>query len=77
MSEDIFRVGGKKYISEKSIKLYMTTGTAADWFYSDDANENSPYRAAGYIVELRDTGNYGFELPPDQVLNRQQVPFKL
>ena len=36
-------------------------------FYSDDANENSEYRAAGYTIELRDTGQYGFELPPDQV----------
>ena len=25
------------------------------------------YRAAGFTVELRDMGHYGFRLPPDQV----------
>lgn len=38
--------------------------------YSDDANANNDYRAAGYTVELRDTGQYGFELPPDQVITQ-------
>ena len=36
-------------------------------FYSDNANENNEYRAAGFTIELRDTGQYGFQLPPDQV----------
>ena len=68
MSDDIFQVEGKRYTSQKSIQLYMTTGTASDWFYSDDANVNNMYRAAGYTIELRDTGAFGFLLPPDQVL---------
>ena len=38
-------------------------------FYSDDANSNNEYRAAGYTIELRDIGQYGFQLPPDQVHN--------
>ena len=67
MSADIFEVEGKQYTSQKSIGLYMTTGTASDWFYSDDANTNNNHRAAGYTIELRDTGFYGFLLPPDQV----------
>ena len=67
MSADIFNVDGKRYTSQKSIQLYMTTGTASDWFYSDDANSNNKYRAAGYTYELRDTGQYGFLLPPNQV----------
>ena len=67
MSADIFAVDGKTYTSQKSIQLYLTTGTASDWFYSDNANVNNEYRAAGYTIELRDTGEYGFELPPDQV----------
>lgn len=67
MSLDIRGVHGKIYTSQKSIQLYMTTGTASDWFYSDNANANSNYRAAGYTIELRDTGQYGFELPPEQV----------
>ena len=37
-------------------------------FYTEDAAEkNDGYRAAGYTIELRDTGRYGFLLPPDQV----------
>ena len=36
--------------------------------YGEDASStNSGYHAAGYSVELRDTGQYGFLLPPDQV----------
>ena len=57
---------GKKYTSQRAIDLYLTTGSASDWFYSDDANMNNKYRAAGYTIELRDTGTYGFVLPPDQ-----------
>lgn len=37
-------------------------------FYCDEANKNNDgYRAAGFTIELRDTGQYGFLLPPDQV----------
>ena len=37
-------------------------------FYGEDATgSNGDYRAAGYTIELRDTGRYGFQLPPDQV----------
>ena len=31
MSEDIFSVEGKRYVSQKKIDLYKTTGTASDW----------------------------------------------
>lgn len=67
MSEDIYQVDEKRYTSQKSIQLYMTTGTASDWFYSDGANINNDFRAAGFTIELRDTGQHGFLLPPDQV----------
>ena len=33
----------------------------------DAAENNDGYRAAGYTIELRDTGRYGFLLPPDEV----------
>lgn len=37
-------------------------------FYGEDATStNDGYRAAGITIELRDTGRYGFQLPPDQV----------
>ena len=67
MSADIFGVEGKRYTSQRAIDLYMGTGTALDWFYSDDANGGNEFRAASYVIELRDTGTYGFLLPPDQV----------
>lgn len=36
--------------------------------YGEDASStNGGYRAAGYSFELRDTGEYGFLLPADQV----------
>lgn len=31
MKEAILAVHGKSYISQKSIQLYKTTGTASDW----------------------------------------------
>ena len=76
MSADIFEVDQKRYTSQKSIQLYMTTGTASDWFYSDDANSNNNYRAAGFTIELRDTGQFGFELPPSQVQVKLLCCFK-
>ena len=44
-----------------------------DRFYSDGANERNEYRAAGYTIELRDTGAYGFQLPPDQVIQPTMI----
>lgn len=65
----IFSVHGVSYTSQKSIDLYVTTGTASDWFYDDEATAtNDGYRAAGFTIELRDTGRYGFELPPEQII---------
>ena len=46
----------------------MTVANCIYRFYGDEATStNEGYRAAGYTFELRDTGDYGFELPPDQV----------
>lgn len=65
----IYSVNGRTYTNQKSIGLYPTTGSADDWFYSDDANEsNGEYRSAAYTIELRDMGQYGFVLPPGQVI---------
>ncbi len=37
-------------------------------FYGVHASRtNGGYRAASYMVVLRDTGKYGYLLPPDQV----------
>lgn len=67
MSAAIFEESGQRYISQKAIGLYPTSGTSRDWFYSEDANDVNKYRSAGYTIELRDTGFYGFLLPPSLV----------
>ena len=67
MSVVIQMVHGKLYMSQKAIGLYPTSGTARDWFYSEEANNQNEFRSAGYTVELRDTGQYGFILPPEEV----------
>ena len=67
MSAAIFEVNSQRYVSQKGIGLYPTSGTARDWFYSEEANELNEHRSAGYTMELRDTGQFGFLLPPEQV----------
>ena len=52
-----------RYTSQKSIQLYVTTGTANDWFYDTDTSSTNCvgttcYRAYGFTIELRDTGLY-------------------
>jgi len=69
MRDVIRSVGGVAYTSQKSIDLYVTTGTASDWFYDEEATENNGgFRAAGFTLELRDTGRYGFLLPPTEII---------
>jgi len=69
MRDTILSAGGVTYTSQKSIQLYVTTGTASDWFYDTEAtNGNEGYRAAGFTIELRDTGRFGFQLPPSEIL---------
>lgn len=43
-----------------SIALYIAGGTSKDWFYDVKGSRS-------YTIELRDTGTYGFELPPSQI----------
>jgi len=70
----IASTSGRNYTSQKSIQLYVTTGTASDWFYGDDATSGNKqngisYRAAGYTVELRPLNNPpGFQLPPVEII---------
>jgi hypothetical protein len=54
------KIYGVGYLSQKSAALYPTGGGMDDWFY---------LRAGihGFTIELRDTGAYGFDLPPNQI----------
>lgn len=70
MADIIYSVHGKRYVSEPSISLYATTGSASDWFYIQKrplANKSGPgnsqdtlakakeFRAYGITIELRPT----------------------
>jgi len=69
-SADIRAQSGRAYTSQKSIDLYVTSGTASDWYYGTQAfTRNGGYRVASYTVELRPTGNPpGFVLPPIEIV---------
>lgn len=75
--DEVGKVFGTTFVSQKSMQLYRTTGTANDWFYGDDASRaNQGLRAYGFTIELRDTGRYGFELPASQIIpsGQEMIP---
>ena len=41
--------------------IYQASGGSVDWAYGDQGR-------IGFTIELRDTGQYGFQLPPEQIL---------
>jgi len=63
---DIIRAspGGVQYTSQKGIDLYVTTGGVRDWNYQEISSSSK----FSFTIELRDTGNYGFVLPPSQII---------
>jgi len=64
MSDAIYDDSGIYYTSEPGVDLYPTSGTADSWYYQN-CHQSSLF---GYCIELRDTGNYGFLLPPAQII---------
>jgi len=76
-AQNILLTTGKVYTSQKSIQLYVTTGTASDWFYGAGSTTNNNYRAAGYTVELRPVNNPpGFLLPDVEIIPCGQENYK-
>ena len=68
MADRIHDCSGRLYGCKKIHKGFSMCGTAADWFYSDEANVNNKYRAASLIMELEENVNWAqFEIPPSQV----------
>jgi murein tripeptide amidase MpaA len=58
--------GGATYTSgQASVILYIASGTSKDWAYD-------LYGIPAFTVEMRDTGNFGFVLPADQILPTAQ-----
>jgi len=68
--DQIYSVHGVPYTSQPSWALYFTTGSVVDWTY------NTAKILLSYCIELRDTGTYGFVLPPAQILPTGQENFQ-
>ena len=60
MAAKASKAHGINYIAQKSAALYPTGGGMDDWFYLGAGIH-------GFTIELRDSGIFGFELPPDQI----------
>ena len=57
----IYAVHGKSYTPMASYQLYIAGGDMTDWAYDEQG-------LISFTIELRDTGSYGFLLPPDQII---------
>lgn len=69
MASEIFSVHGKTYIhGPTGSTLYVASGIASDWHYGA-RNEYA------WTIELRDTGQYGFILPPEQIIPTGEEAF--
>ena len=69
MSGAIQGVHGEFYNPIQSVDLYPAAGDSSDWYYGQ-------LGATSFTVELRDTGNFGFVLPPEQILPTAQENFE-
>jgi len=58
----ILAVNGVSYTSQNAFQLYFTSGGARDWYFTEASIPIS------FTIELRDTGTYGFQLPPTQII---------
>jgi len=69
MAQAIQQNSGRVYQNIRSIELYVTTGSAGDWMYGDQATGgNGGFRIGAYTYELRPTGaNPGFQLPAAEI----------
>jgi hypothetical protein len=69
----IKKYDNKDYVSQKSIDLYVTTGTAVDYYFTTPVKDKngpgaSKPRVASWTIELRPTtNNPGFILPAAQI----------
>ena len=62
-NDALHAVHGSEYVTGcLACVLYVASGTAVDWAYGGADIKYS------YTIELRDTGEYGFVLPPDQII---------
>jgi len=77
MQTAIRNVHGRAYTNQRSIQLYITTGSAGDWFYGASRPTNGGFRTAAYTFELRPTGaTPGFQLPPAEIIPNGQEMYQ-
>jgi len=62
ISANIRAYSGYAYTSQRAYQLYLASGIASDWYNSKGG------APLAYTIELRDTGQYGFQLPPAQII---------
>ena len=65
MSDEMIAAGGVFYDPIRSSDLYPAAGDITDWMYGVLGKYS-------YTIELRDTGNFGFVLPANQILPTAQ-----
>lgn len=61
MADAIRSVHGTVFSPQPAYALYLASGTSPDWAWDDTGT-------FGFTYELRDTGQNGFILPPDQIV---------
>ncbi len=61
MADAIRSVHGTSFTPQPAYALYLASGTSLDWAWDETG-------AYGFTYELRDTGQNGFVLPPDQII---------
>jgi carboxypeptidase A1 len=70
MHDKILAVHGKQYnYGPIYTTIYPASGGSVDWCYDGSG-------VFAFTIELRDTGQYGFELPPDQIIPTCQENFE-
>lgn len=61
IAEAIQSINGRSFAPQPAHDLYLASGTSLDWAW-DDAG------VYAFTYELRDTGEFGFILPPEQII---------
>ncbi|MCP4837568.1 MAG: hypothetical protein GY895_22715 [Phycisphaera sp.] len=61
IAEQIASVNGVSFSPIPASQLYLASGTTLDWAWDEE-------NVYAFTYELRDTGQFGFVLPPDQII---------
>ncbi len=70
MADAIYHVHGETYVAGPiSTTLYLADGSVVDWVYGDQG-------VFSWTIELRDEGQFGFVLPPEQIIPTGEENFE-